>query len=96
MNVRQPGMKKSRRIDDLHDLRLKTLLNDLVGDNVVTRSTAGLDVGHRTLAASPENERLNRRMRVAPDRALLAGGCGGGGGKGRGMAAQLILVNFFG
>ena len=73
MNVRQPGMGKSRRIYDLHDLRLKTLLDDLVGDNAASRPTAGLDVDRRTLAASPENERLTRRMRVAPDRALLAG-----------------------
>ena len=53
MNVRQPGMEKSRRIYDLHDLRLKTLLDDLVGDNAASRSTADLDVGPRTLAAQP-------------------------------------------
>ena len=33
MNMRQPGLEKSRGIDDLHDLhdlRLKTLLDGLV------------------------------------------------------------------
>ena len=77
-------------------MRLMSLLKALLGDNAASRSTAGLDVGQRTLTARSENERLTRRMRVAPDRALLAGGCGGGGGKGRGTAAQLILVNFIG
>ena len=82
MNVRQPGIEKNRRIDDLHDLRLKTLLDDLVGDNAATRPTAGLDVDHRTLTASQENGRLTRRVRVAPGRALLAEGRVGGSGKG--------------
>ena len=65
MNVRQPGMGKSRRIDDLQRLRLMVLLDDLVGENAVRMSTAHLDVGQRTLTASPENERLTQRMRVA-------------------------------
>ena len=67
-----------------------------MGDNAVTKPTAGLDVGHRTLTASPGTGRLTRRMRVALDRALLAGVCVGGGGNGNGTAAQLIFVNFFG
>ena len=93
LNAGQPGIEKSRRIEDLHDLRLKTLLDDLVDDNAASRPTADLDV---TLTASQENERLTRRVRVAPGRAPLAGGRVGGSGKGRGTAGQLILVNFFG
>ena len=57
MNVRQPGMEKSRRTDDLHRLRLMALLDDLVGDNAVNRPTADLDAGQRTLAASTDSER---------------------------------------
>ena len=51
------GRDRSESAGDLHDLRLKTLLDDLVGDNAASRSTADLDVGHRTLAASPESGR---------------------------------------
>ena len=57
MNARQPGVEKVSSIDDLHHLRLKALLDKLVGDNTVSRSTAGLDVGQRTLTASPESGR---------------------------------------
>ena len=67
MNAGQPGMEKSRGIDDPHRLRLVALLNDLVGDNAASRSTAGSDVGQRTLAASPENKGLTRRMLVLLD-----------------------------
>ena len=63
MNARQPGIEKNRRIEDLHDPRLKTLLDDLVGDNAASRSTADLDVAHRTLAASPESGRAKGRTR---------------------------------
>ena len=45
MDVRQPGMEKSGSIDDLHDLRLKTLLDDLLGDDAASRSRADLDAG---------------------------------------------------
>ena len=58
MNAGQQGMEKSRRTDDLHDLRLKTLLDDLVGDNALSRPTAGLDVGQGTLTATLGSERL--------------------------------------
>ena len=88
------GRDRSESAGDLHDLRFKTLLDDLVGDNALTRPTADLDVNHRTLTASPGSERLTRRKRVVPDRALLAGGCDGSSGNGNGTAAQLILVNF--
>lgn len=51
MNAGQPGMEKSRSIDDQHLLRLMALLDDLVGKNAASRSTAHLDVDHRTLTA---------------------------------------------
>ena len=89
MNVKQPGIEKNRRIEDLHDLRLKTLLDDLVGDNAASRPTADLDVGHRTLAASPGGGRRTRRIQVALDRALLAGVCVGVAGTGTGTGRRL-------
>ena len=67
MNSGQPGMEKSREIDDLHRLRLVAHLNDLVGDNALSRSAAGLDADHRTLAPSPKSERVTRRMRAVLD-----------------------------
>ena len=67
MNAGQPGTEKSLGMDGLHRLRLVALLDDLVGDNAASRSTEGLDLGHRTLAASPENKRLTRRTRAVLD-----------------------------
>ena len=67
MNVRQPGIEKSRSIDDLQCLRLMALLDELVRENAVSGSTADLDVDHRTPTANLESGRLARRMRVALD-----------------------------
>lgn len=67
MNVRQPGIEKSRRTDDLHRLRLMALLDELVRKNAVSRSTADLDVDHGKLTASPGSGRLTLRMRVLLD-----------------------------
>ena len=69
-----PGIDKSKSIEDLHHLRLMALLDELVRDKGARKAAADLDVDHRTLAASLESGRLTRRMRVALDRALLAGG----------------------
>ncbi len=69
-----PGIERSRSIEDLHHLRLMALLDEQVRDKGVRQAAADLDVDHRTLAASLESGRLTRRMRVALDRALLAGG----------------------
>ena len=69
-----PGIERSKSIEDLHHLRLMALLDELVRDKGARKAAADLDVDHRTLAASLESGRLTRRMRVALDRALLAGG----------------------
>ena len=69
-----PGIDRSKSIEDLHHLRLMALLDELVRDKGGRKAAADLDVDHRTLAASLESGRLTRRMRVALDRALLAGG----------------------
>ena len=69
-----PGIDRSKSIEDLHHLRLMALLDELVRDRGARKAAADLDVDHRTLAASLESGRLTRRMRVALDRALLAGG----------------------
>ena len=69
-----PGIDRSKSIEDLHHLRLMALLDELVRDKGARKAAQDLDVDHRTLAASLESGRLTRRMRVALDRALLAGG----------------------
>ena len=68
-----PGIDRSKSIEDLHNLRLMALLDELVRDKGPRRAAADLDVDHRTLTASLESGRLTRRMRVALNRALLAG-----------------------
>ena len=69
-----PGIDRSKTIEDLHHLRLMTLLHELVRDKGARKAAADLDVDHRTLSTSLESGQLTRRMRVALDRALLAGG----------------------
>ncbi len=73
MAEEQPGIDKSRSIEDLHHLRLMALLDEQVRDKGVRKAAEDLGVDHRTLASSLESGQLTRRMRVALDRALLAG-----------------------
>ena len=73
MAEEQPGIDRSSSIEDLHHLRLMALLDELVRDKGARKAAADLEVDHRTLASSLESGQLSRRMRVALDRALLAG-----------------------
>ncbi len=74
MASEQPGIGRSRDIEDLHHLRLMALLDELVRDKGARKAAEELGVDHRTLTASLESGKLSRRMRVALDHALLAGG----------------------
>ena len=49
------------------------LLDEQVRDKGARKAAEDLGVDHRTLASSLESGQLTRRMRVALDRALLAG-----------------------
>ena len=69
----QPGIDRSKSIEDLHHLRLMALLDEQVRDKGARKAAEDLGVDHRTLASSLESGQLTRRMRVALDRALLAG-----------------------
>lgn len=69
----QPGIDRSKSIEDLHHLRLMALLDEQVRHKGVRKAAEDLGVDHRTLASSLESGQLTRRMRVALDRALLAG-----------------------
>lgn len=78
MNARRPGtgpgMDRSRNIEDLHHLRLMSLLDEMVQDKGVMRAARDLGVNYRTLASALESGRLSRRMRGALENALLEGG----------------------
>ena len=74
MAAEQPGIDRSRSIEDLHHLRLMALLDEQVRDKGARKAAEDLGVDHRTLASNLESGKLSRRMRVALDRALLAGG----------------------
>ena len=78
MNAKQsgkgPGMDRSRNIEDLHHLRLMSLLDETVQDKGVMRAARDLGVNYRTLASALESGRLSRRMRGALENALLEGG----------------------
>ncbi len=78
MKARQPGtgpgMDRSRNIEDLHHLRLMSLLDEMVQDKGVMRAARELEVNYRTLANALESGRLSRRMRGALENALLEGG----------------------
>ena len=69
-----PGMDRSRNIEDLHHLRLMSLLDEMVQDKGVMRAARELEVNYRTLANALESGRLSRRMRGALENALLEGG----------------------
>ena len=73
MDGRQTGIDTSRSVEDLHHLQLTALLDELVRDKGVMRAARELDVNYRTISAALESGRLSRRMRLALDRALLAG-----------------------
>ena len=74
MASERPGIDRSKSIEDVHHLRLMALLDELVRDKGARKAAEDLGVDHRTLATSLESGRLSRRMRVALDHALLAGG----------------------
>ena len=83
MAEEQPGIDRSKSIEDLHHLRLMALLDEQVRDKGARKAAEDLGVDHRTLASSLESGKLTRRMRVALDRALLGrGGLAGEGAEG--------------
>ena len=74
MNSRQPGIGKSRRVEDVKRLQLLTLLDEMVRDKGVMRAAGELNVDRRTLNVALQNGHLSRRMRGALEKALLEGG----------------------
>ena len=69
-----PGIDRSKNVEDLHHLRLMSLLDELVQAKGVMRAARELNVNYRTLAAAKKSGRLSRRMRGALGQRLMEGG----------------------
>ena len=65
--------EQSRNAEDLYELRLMSLLQDLVKEKGRRGTARVLGVDHRTLATSMEEGRLSKRVRGALEFALLTG-----------------------
>ncbi len=66
-------MQKSRYVEDVHHLRLMSLLNELVGDRGNKGAARVLGIDRRTVAASVRSGVLSGRAREALERALVEG-----------------------
>ena len=65
--------EQSRNTEDPYELRLMSLLQDLVKEKGRRGAAKALGVDHRTVAASIEEGRLSKRVRGALEFALLTG-----------------------
>ncbi len=74
MRKSEPVFEKSRSVQDMQHMRLMALLNELVRDKGVMRTSQLLGVDYKTLTTSMERGRLSRRMRSVLEKALLEGG----------------------
>ena len=74
MRNSEPVFEKNRSVQDMQHMRLMALLNELVRDKGVMKTTQLLGVDYKTLTASMERGRLSRRMRSVLEKKLLEGG----------------------
>ena len=73
MERNQDAFAKSRAVEDMHHLRLMSLLQELERDHGRKKAAALLGVDRRTLDASLDEGVLSRRIRGALDKALQYG-----------------------
>ena len=73
MEPKQGVMEKSKSVQDMHHLRLMSLLQELERDHGRKKAAAILGVDRRTLDASLDEGLLSRRIRGALERALQSG-----------------------
>ncbi|MYB83671.1 MAG: hypothetical protein F4X54_02785 [Chloroflexi bacterium] len=66
--------ESGRSVEELRDLRLLSLLRDLVGTEGGEKAAAVLGVSYRTVSRAVESDRLTPRMAIALERLLLLGG----------------------
>ncbi len=72
METEETAIEQSRSVEDLHSLRLRALLHELVRKHGPKGAAKSLEIDHRTLLASMEERDLSRRVRVALEKALLS------------------------
>ena len=72
MGSEESAIEQSRSVEDLHSLRLRALLHELVRKHGPKGAAKALEIDHRTLLASMEERDLSRRVRVALEKALLS------------------------
>ena len=66
-------VEESRNVEDLHELRLRALLYDLVRVRGRRGAARMLDIDRRTLGVCLDEGVMSRRVRVALEKALLTG-----------------------
>ena len=76
MRQTMPTIEGCKANDDMHHLRLLSMLQELVRDKGVMEATRVLDINYKTLTSSMKTGHLSKRTRWALERTLLNGeGC---------------------
>ena len=76
MRQTMPTIEDCKANDDMHHLRLLSVLQELVRDKGVMEATRVLDINYKTVASSMKTGHLSKRTRWALERTLLNGeGC---------------------
>ena len=67
------GIENSKDVENMHHMRLMTLLQELVREKGYKGAARILEIDHRTVAESAKTGMLSRRVREALERALQEG-----------------------
>ena len=73
MKTTERGIESSKDVENMHHLRLMTLLQELVREKGHKGAARVLEIDHRTVAEIAKTGRLSRRVREALERALQEG-----------------------
>ena len=73
MKTTERGIESSKDVENMHHLRLMTLLQELVREKGYKGAARVLEIDHRTVAEIAKTGRLSRRVREALERALQEG-----------------------
>ena len=73
MKTTEHGIEDSKDIENMHHMRLMTLLQELVRDKGYKGAARVLELDQRTVAESAKTGQLSRRVRQALERALQEG-----------------------
>ena len=80
MRQPEPTIEGCKATDDMHHLRLMSLLQELVRDKGVMEAARELEINYKTVTSSLKAGRLSKKTRWALERTLLNGeGCAAAG-----------------